>query len=241
MFRSPAMLRNHRIALHPQEDPAAADATKFHRCPKCNSGFSTEAELLQHQENHAGSQNCNGGPPAKKAARGRPPKADATGAAVEGDKPVKRKKKAEATGEEEGKEEAQVPSPQKQTKPRKKKAEAVLEEEKGAEQAETKEAAATTTKAAGAPKRGRPPKAAATSAKAAEEKKSPPKKPHPCGDCEESFVKPEQLQAHVNRVHKAGRFSCPTCGKSFGRESNLKAHQRSHTEGKEEEDEEDKG
>lgn len=226
------MLRNHRLAMHPQE---VADATKFHRCAKCNAGFNTEAELLYHQENHAGSQHCNGGPPAKKA-RGRPPKADGSANAEE--KQVKRKKKGEA---EEGKEDA--PSAQKQAKPRKKKtAEAedgkTTETADQPEQAETGDAAVATGKAESSPRRGRPPKAA-SSAKA-EEKKAAQKKAHPCGECEESFARPEQLQAHVSRVHTAGRHSCPTCGKSFGRESNLKAHQRTHTEG-EEGDEEDKG
>lgn len=188
------MLRNHRLATHPVRSDAAdsADATKFHRCAKCNAGFSTEAELLQHQEDHAGSEHCNGGPPAKRP-RGRPPKTE---------KPAKQKKETAAVGEI-GKEK---------------------DEEATAEEA-TAEAAKPKPKkeavAAVASRRGRPPKAA-------------PKKAHPCGECEESFARLEQLEAHVTRVHTEGRYTCPTCSKSFSRESNLKAHQQSHTKEKKE-------
>lgn len=184
------MLRNHRLATHPVRSDAAdpADATKFHRCAKCNAGFNTEAELLQHQEDHAGSEHCNGGAPAKRP-RGRPPKTE---------KPAKQKK--EATPVEEGEKE--------------KEEEATVEAAKAKPKKEAVAAVAS--------RRGRPPKAV-------------PKKAHPCGECEESFARPEQLEAHVTRVHTEGRYTCPTCSKSFSRESNLKAHQQSHTKEKKKE------
>ncbi|XP_012673607.2 zinc finger protein 497 [Clupea harengus] len=240
-FRSPALLRNHRLAVHPVRDPEDPVEVGFHRCPKCNAGFNTEAELLQHQENHAGNQHCNGGPPAKRP-RGRPPKTDNAPSGAE--KQVKRKKEEEAA---EGVKEEAAANSEKQAKPRKKKAEAEEEMKTETEdqtdtgvaaEAESTPATSKVGKVDGGARRGRPPKSA-PSAKA-EEKKADPRKAHPCGECEESFARPEQLQAHVSRVHTAGRHACPTCGKSFGRESNLKAHQQSHTkEEEEEEDEED--
>ncbi|XP_041962860.1 zinc finger protein 502-like [Alosa sapidissima] len=233
--RSPALLRNHRLAVHSArtdvEDPG--DAAKFHRCAKCNAGFTNESELLQHQENHAGSEHCNGGPSPKRP-RGRPPKTDSAAAGGVEKQQVKRKKKDEAATADGGKEEA------KQAKPRKKKAEA---EEGITEAGDETETGAVGTEAStpatakadsGGARRGRPPKSA-PSVKA-EEKKPVLRKAHPCGECEESFARPEQLQAHVTRVHTAGRHACPTCGKSFGRESNLKAHQQSHTKDEEEEE-----
>lgn len=249
-YRSPALLRNHRLAVHPVPDEPQdpVDTTKFHRCPKCNSGFSTEAELLQHQENHAGNEHCNGAALAKRP-RGRPPKAAEGSAATNaGEKQAKRKKKEEtastaASGQEE------TLDGGKQTKPRKKKTEVadggkkdkVVDGEVTDDAAETSPdtADAKAGKAGGA-KRGRPPKSGAAASIKSEEKRVVPRKAHPCGECEESFARAEQLQAHVSRVHTAGRFSCPTCGKSFGRESNLKAHQQSHAKEGEEEQEEKK-
>ncbi|XP_062394856.1 zinc finger protein 316-like [Sardina pilchardus] len=241
-FRSPALLRNHRLAVHPTD----VAPSLFHRCAKCNAGFNTESELLQHQENHAGDEHCNGGPSAKRP-RGRPPKTDSAAGGAEKQQ-VKRKKKDEAAAAaaaaEGGKdEEEEASSGAKQAKPRKKKAEA--EEGKTEEAGDETEAGAAGTEASspatakpakadsGGARRGRPPKS--TPSAKAEEKKPVPRKAHPCGECEESFARPEQLQAHMTRVHTAGRHACPTCGKSFGRESNLKAHQQSHTKEEEEE------
>uniref|UniRef100_A0A3P8S847 C2H2-type domain-containing protein n=1 Tax=Amphiprion percula TaxID=161767 RepID=A0A3P8S847_AMPPE len=43
----------------------------------------------------------------------------------------------------------------------------------------------------------------------------------------------EQLKAHMASAQNSGH-TCPTCGKSFPRESTLKAHQNTHTEGEDE-------
>lgn len=244
-FRSPALLRNHRLAQHParQEAEDADDPTKTHRCGKCGRGFEEEAELLQHQENHAGNQHCNGAPSKK---RGRPSKTEAPAGGEK--KQIKRIKKEETEAAEE-------PGVSNHT-----------------DDASTQLAVAGLEAEVKTPvvvKRGRPPKST-QEPKAKEDKaenkkmKAPPppvreipctecdltfpalaqlrvhkkekhtqKKPHPCKECEESFNRIEQLEAHMSRAHTAGRYPCPTCGKSFGRESNLKAHQQSH--GKEEE------
>ncbi|XP_023689033.1 zinc finger protein 576.2 [Paramormyrops kingsleyae] len=243
-FRGPALLRSHRLAQHPprsEADQDGDDTTKTHRCGKCGRGFETEAELLQHQENHAGDQHCNGRAPAKR--KGRPPK---TEEAANGEKKGKRRKKA---GEGEEGDESGV-SNHAEAEPAVPVAAALAAEVKGKTGA----------------RRGRPPKviqgaeakvgqAQADNKKAArqhpcpdcklsfpglaqlrlhkKEKHSrppPPRKAHPCGECEESFARPEQLKAHMARAHCAGRHACPTCGKSFGRESNLKAHRQAHTE-----------
>ncbi len=59
---------------------------------KCGRGFEEEAELLQHQENHAGDRHCNGSAAIKR--RGRPPKTEAETA---GEKKAKQKEE-EAEG-----------------------------------------------------------------------------------------------------------------------------------------------
>ncbi|XP_034016570.1 zinc finger protein 497-like isoform X2 [Thalassophryne amazonica] len=60
-----------------------------------------------------------------------------------------------------------------------------------------------------------------------------PRKAKPCTECDESYARLDQLNAHIARVHGSNRYNCSTCGKSFGRESNLKAHQKMHMEGEE--------
>ncbi|XP_028249741.1 zinc finger protein 430-like [Parambassis ranga] len=59
-----------------------------------------------------------------------------------------------------------------------------------------------------------------------------PQKAHSCSQCEESYAEPEQLTAHIAMAHSS-EYTCPTCGKGFGRESALKAHQNTHIEGEE--------
>ncbi|XP_072535114.1 zinc finger protein 576.2 isoform X2 [Salminus brasiliensis] len=252
-FRSPALLRSHRLAQHParQESEDADDPSKTHRCGKCGRGFEEEAELLQHQENHAGDQHCNGSAPSKR--RGRPPKAEAPAA---GEKKQKRSKKEETEAAEEPgvsnhAEDASTPPAEAAGEPG----------EPGEPAAEAK--AATVAKRGRPPKSTQEPKVKEDKAEVKKTKAPPPpareipcpecdltfpslvqlrahkkekhtqRKPHPCKECEESFNRPEQLEAHTARAHTAGRYPCPTCGKSFGRESNLKAHQQTH--GKEEE------
>ncbi|XP_042362770.1 zinc finger protein 34-like [Plectropomus leopardus] len=57
-------------------------------------------------------------------------------------------------------------------------------------------------------------------------------KGHACTECEESYGRLEQLKEHMAKVHSSG-YLCPTCGKCFARESTLKSHQNTHTEGEE--------
>ncbi|KAG9275934.1 zinc finger protein 420-like [Astyanax mexicanus] len=241
MFRSPVLLRNHRLAQHPVrlETEDADDPSKTHRCGKCGRGFEEEAELLQHQENHAGNQHCNG---ASSKKRGRPAKADASAA---GEKKQKRIKKEESeAGEEPGvsnhsedpstpqaeavtilEPEAKVPFVVRRGRPPKSTQDSKAKED----EAENKK-----TKAPPPPVREIPCTEcdltfpALAPLRAHKKEKHTQKKPHPCKECEESFNRAQQLEAHMSRAHTAGRYNCSTCGKSFSRESNLKAHQQSH-------------
>lgn len=235
-FRSPGLLRNHRLAQHPVhlEEEDAEDPSKTYRCGKCGTGFEEEAELLQHQENHAGNRNCNGAPVKR---RGRPPKAEATAA---GEKKPKLKNEDEAEEPEESNhsEETSATSAESKEKTggrRGRPSKCAQEPKAKDDHAENDE---KKPKAVPEPPRQIPctecdltfPGLAQL--RAHKKEKHTQKKPHPCGECEESFNRPEQLTAHMARAHSAGRHTCPTCGKSFGRESNLKAHQQTH--GKEE-------
>ncbi|KAJ8388883.1 hypothetical protein AAFF_G00126390 [Aldrovandia affinis] len=245
-FRGQALLRSHRFTQHPPrpepDQEGGDDGDKTHRCGKCGKGFEAEAELLQHQENHAGDRHCNGSTPAKR--RGRPPKAEVD--AGDGEKKGKRRKKGEGEGAEgaeesgemsnhaevgataEGKAKVKRGRPSKSVQePQADLSLDQAEEEKKANPApaparqhpcpdcELSFLAVAQLRAHKKEKHSRPP---------------PPRKAHPCGECEESFARPEQLEAHTTRAHCAGRHACPTCGKSFGRESNLKAHRQTHAE-----------
>ncbi|XP_059363840.1 zinc finger protein 497-like [Carassius carassius] len=221
-FRSPGLLRNHRLAQHPVpmdgEDPE--DSTKTYRCGKCGRGFEEEAELLQHQENHAGDRHCNGSAAIKR--RGRPPKtepvekkAKQTNNEAEAEEPEETNHSEDASAKPAT---AEVKTGGRRGRPAKSTQEPKAEDDKAAMQIPCTECDLTFPSLAqlGAHKK----------------EKHTQRKPHACGECEESFNRPEQLEAHMARAHSAGRHTCPTCGKSFGRESNLKAHQQSH--GKEE-------
>ncbi|XP_052000234.1 zinc finger protein 420-like [Xyrauchen texanus] len=211
MFRSPGLLRSHRLAQHPVrlEGEDADDPTKTYRCGKCGKGFEEETELLQHQENHAGEQHCNGSAPVKR--RGRAPRAESAAA---GEKKLKREE--EETGETNHSEgEAKVKTGGRRGRQPKSAQDAVPQPSR---QIPCTECDLTFP--------------ALALLRAHKKEKHTQRKPHPCGECEESFNRPEQLKAHMARAHSAGRYTCPTCGKSFSRESNLKAHQQTH--GKEE-------
>lgn len=242
-FRSPALLRTHRLAQHPARPDGddADDPSKTHRCGKCGRGFEEESELLHHQENHAANQHCNGSGPVKR--RGRPPKAETSSATGE-----KKQKRSENETAEKCEDTPPAPAPAPPPPP-----------------SPPAAAAAADAKPKTGGRRGRPPKSVSQDSKADEDKsdskktktasptgrqipcpecdlvfsaaaqlrahkkeKHTQRKAHPCQECEESFNRAEQLEAHMARAHKAGRYSCSTCGKSFGRESNLKAHQQSH-------------
>ncbi|XP_028819586.1 zinc finger protein 576.2 [Denticeps clupeoides] len=225
LFRGPAKLRTHRLAHHSQpvdEQAEADDETKTYRCAKCQRGFQTEAELVQHQENHAGDENCNGKPPVKK--RGRPPKKANVAATVsEPENSEKKEEEAkENSGEEEIKEEEAAgekkPAEPKEGKRRGRPPKQQEEVQIPCPIADCKLTFSSLSSLRSHKKEmhGRPP---------------PPRKPHACTECTESYAQPEQLQAHMARAHGSNRHTCPTCGKSFGRESNLKAHQKTHSDG----------
>ncbi|XP_051573840.1 zinc finger protein 501-like [Myxocyprinus asiaticus] len=220
-FRSPGLLRNHRMTQHPvrPDGEGADDSTKTYRCVKCGKGFEEETELLQHQENHAGDQHCNGSSTVKR--RGRAPRAESAAA---GEKKLKRKEeeaeKTGATNHLEG--EAKAKSGGRRGRQPKSAQESKAEDD------------GKKPKAVPEPSRQIPCTEcdltfhALAQLRSHKKEKHAQRKPHPCGECEESFNRPEQLKAHMARAHSAGRYMCPTCGKSFGRESNLKAHQQTH-------------
>ncbi|XP_061081186.1 zinc finger protein 497-like [Conger conger] len=255
-FRGPALLRSHRLTQHAprpgQEQEAGDDLAKTHRCGKCGKGFEAEAQLLQHQENHAGDRHCNGSAPAKR--RGRPPKSEevagagaAAAVAADGEKKGKRRKKGEGEEAEESgvKNHADPDGPAEEKVKAKRGRPAKAPQEPQAPQGPGQDRPAEEERKPPARQHPCPdcqlsfPAAAQLRAHKKEKHSRPPppppaRKAHPCGECEESFARPLQLQAHTARAHCAGRHACPTCGKSFGRESNLKAHLQTHAEEEEE-------
>ncbi|KAM7384413.1 hypothetical protein PAMA_011660 [Pampus argenteus] len=204
LFPSPSRLRNHRIAVHPQR-PLVADDINTYQCCKCSSGFQTEEELLEHQEKFASNLNCDVKPPAKK--RGRKPKHAAQVGKVNSKK---------------------------------------IKQEEGAEESEECDDSpiegCTLKKAQ--PKLKIPcpeancdlvfPSVAALRVHKKEKHGSPlpPETANALTECDESYTQPDQLKAHLARAHHSGH-TCLTCGKSFARESVLKVHQNTHTEGEE--------
>ncbi|KAK5862505.1 hypothetical protein PBY51_017894 [Eleginops maclovinus] len=251
-FRSAALLRTHRIAQHPRTDVETAeqpdDASKTHRCKKCGQGFETEPELIAHQEKYPEGQQCNGSTSSVKK-RGRPSKAEDAAAA---EKKGKRKKKDESEALEEAvvasstSESAAAPAEEKgkvvgakRGRPPKVAAKPETEDSKSLEDDSDAPAKEKKAKAEAAPVARQHPCPECDQAfpsliqlRAHKKEKHAPRKAHPCEECEESFARPEQLDAHMSRAHAVGRLSCPTCGKSFGRERTLKAHLKSHPEEK---------
>lgn len=249
-FRSAGLLRAHRLTQHPRPDVETTeqpeDSTKTHRCKKCGQGFEAESELIAHQEKYPEGQQCNGSASSVKK-RGRPAKAeDPAGAEKKG----KRKKKEEADIPEETvkagstsdvtatqAEEKGKAGGAKRGRPSKVTAKSETEDKtpEDESQASAKE---KKPKAEPTPPRQHPcPECdlafpGLIQLRAHKKEKHAPRKAHPCEECEESFARPEQLDAHMSRAHAVGRFACPTCGKSFGRERTLKAHQKSHPEEK---------
>ncbi|XP_056142035.1 zinc finger protein 267-like [Lampris incognitus] len=249
-FRSPTLLRSHRLAMHPRPEVEVGeqpeDPIKTHRCRKCGLGFETEADLVVHQEKYSAGEHCNGNTaPVKK--RGRPPKTEETAGA---EKKGKRKKKEEGEATEEAvkdnsAETGAAPveakgkaSGAKRGRPPKAATASVTAERKSSEDDSQAPAKEKKAKAAPVAPRQHPcPECDLTfpglgQLRTHKKEKHTPRKAHPCEECEESFIRPEQLEAHKARAHTAGRFSCPTCGKSFGRERTMKAHQKSHPEEK---------
>ncbi|XP_054478290.1 replication initiator 1-like isoform X2 [Anoplopoma fimbria] len=251
-FRSAGLLRNHRLAQHlrPEVDTAEQpeDPAKTHRCKKCGQGFETEPELIEHQEKYPEGQQCNGSAASVKK-RGRPSKAEDPAAA---EKKVKRKKKDEPEAPEEAvkasstaesaappAEEKGKASGAKRGRPAKAAVKTETEDMKSPEedsQAPAKEKKPKVEAAPPARQHACPDCDLTFSGliqlRAHKKEKHAPRKAHPCEECEESFARPEQLDAHMSRAHAVGRLACPVCGKSFGRERTLKAHQKSHPEEK---------
>ncbi|KAG7475946.1 hypothetical protein JOB18_041287 [Solea senegalensis] len=250
-FRSAGLLRAHRLTQHPRPDIETTeqpeDATKNHRCKKCGQGFETEPELIAHQEKYPEGQQCNGSSSSVKK-RGRPAKGEDPAAA---EKKGKRKKKDEAEASEEAvkvssaSESAVTPAEEKgkagvSKRGRPSKAAATtkpdVEEKKSPEDDAEAPGKEKKPKADPAPGRQHPcPDCDFTfptliQLRTHKKERHTPRKAHPCDECEESFARPEQLDAHMSRAHAVGRFACPTCGKSFGRERTLIAHQKSHPE-----------
>lgn len=253
-FRSAGLLRTHRLTQHPRQDVETAeqleDPAKTHRCKKCGQGFETESELLAHQEKYPEGQQCNGSAATIKK-RGRPSKTEDPAAA---EKKGKRKKKDEAEAPEEvvktssTSEVVEAPPAEEKGKAgvgkrgRPSKAAAAAKSEN-----ESKKSPEDDSQAQGKEKKPKVDPAAPRQhpcpecdqafpsliqLRAHKKEKHAPRKAHPCEECEESFARPEQLDAHMSRAHAVGRFACSTCGKSFGRERTLKAHEKSHPEEK---------
>jgi len=250
-FRSAGLLRAHRLTQHPRPDVDSAeqaeDATKTHRCKKCGQGFEDESELLAHQEKYPEGQQCNGSTsPLKK--RGRPSKSEEPAG---GEKKGKRKKKDEGEVSEEAvkasstSEPAATPAEEKgkvggakRGRPSKAAPKSETEDKKSSGDESQAPAKEKKPKVDLVPPRQHPcPECdlafpSLVQLRAHKKEKHAPRKAHPCEECEESFARPEQLDAHMSRAHVVGRFACLTCGKSFGRERTLKAHQKSHPEEK---------
>lgn len=230
-FRSPTLLRTHRLSQHPTppEGDDAEDSNKTHRCGKCGRGYEEEAELLQHQENHAGNENCNGSTPIKR--RGRPPKSEPV---VDGEK----KQKQIKTEEDEAVEKTENTPPAAADAETKDKATVKRGRppKSSTQELSTDEENPDAKKAKTSPPASRQIPCSecdlvfpsVIQLRAHKKEKHTQRKAHACLECEESFNRPEQLEAHLSRAHQAGRYRCPTCGKSFGRESNLKTHQQTH-------------
>ncbi|XP_067094124.1 zinc finger protein 576.2 [Osmerus mordax] len=185
-FRNPAQLRAHRLAQHPrpeaEEGADADDSTKTHRCGKCARGFENEAELVLHQENHAGDQQCNGSDASKKRARALKPE-DAAGVEKKG----KWKKKKE---DEEVKEEVESSN---------------HTEDAGAAVAEPK-----AKPGRGRPPKAAAGKEATTAGDgktSAQEKKpkAAPSRQQRCPECDLTFPGLVQLRAHKKEKHAASK------------------------------------
>lgn len=257
-FRSAGLLRTHRLTQHPRPEVETAEPQEDpektpHHCKKCGQGFESEEGLAAHQEKYPEGQQCNGSAPPVVKKRGRPSKTEEVAAS---EKKAKRKKKDEAEApEEEVKasdapeavvaaeapppaEEKPKPSGAKRGRPPKAAVKAEPESKKSSE--EEAEAVGKEKKAKVDPAASRQhpcPECdqsftSLIQLRTHKKEKHTPRKAHPCDECEESFARPEQLDAHTSRAHASGRFACSTCGKSFGRERTLKAHEKTHPEEK---------
>ncbi|XP_029513834.1 zinc finger protein 184-like isoform X1 [Oncorhynchus nerka] len=215
VLRCPNQLHTHCLTQHPQLMEEEDDDTKTHRCGKCGRRFEMEVELVLHQENFVGHRHCDAKVPAK--TRGSPPKK------VSVAEPKSAEREA-ANGEKSGKaddggEELVAKGGKRPGLPHKEELQIPCPESECDLMFSS---------------------VALLRAHKKEKHRRPPLKTHPCSECEESYTRPEQLKAHMAMAHGYGQHNCPTCGKTFGRESNLKAHQKTHTEGEEATDKENR-
>lgn len=255
-FRSAGLLRTHRLTQHLRPEVETAeqpeDPTKTHLCKKCGQGFETEPELIEHQEKYPEGQQCNGSALSVKK-RGRPSKAEDPPAA---EKKGKRKMKDEAEAPEEAvkasatSESAAPPAEEKgkasgakRGRPTKAAAAAAaaakseVEDMKIPEDDDQAPAKEKKPKAVSAPPARQHPCpycdltfSSLIQLRAHKKEKHAPRKANLCSECDESFSRPGQLDTHMLRAHAVGRLACPVCGKSFGRERTLEAHQKTHPE-----------
>lgn len=181
--------------------PIVADDINTFQCCKCSCGFQTEEELLQHQERFANAINCDLVPQGKK--RGRKPKYAAQGGVVESKK-IKQEEEAEGCKGYNDSTTERCPSNE-------------LEPELKIPCSEANCDLIF-------------PSVTALRAHKREKHGPPPRKAHTGTECDESSARSEQLKAHRARDHPSG-YTCPTCGKSFARESTLKNHKSTHIEG----------
>lgn len=179
--------------------PVVADDVNTYECCKCGCGFQTEEKLLQHQEKFAADLNCDMKLPGKK--RGRKPKNPAEGE-------ISDSKKSEHQEE--------------------------LVRCKAYDGSPTEGCPSTELQ----PELKIPcpeancdlifPSVAALRAHKREEHMLAPSSSHTCTECDEGFSEADQLRAHIFKFHRFG-YTCPTCGKTFVRESVLKVHLNIHT------------
>ncbi|KAJ8273457.1 hypothetical protein GJAV_G00101830 [Gymnothorax javanicus] len=200
-FRGIRLKRAHQDSCHPGD---TCDEGKTHHCALCGQGFDSEAELLQHQESHSGDRCCRGKAPTKR--RGRP--------ALQLE-PAKEKMKRQRGRPPKHAPGIELPQGQGQA-----------EAEGQANINPTPEPCRHACSQSEASFLG-------TEQLRAHKKDEhgqlpPPQRPQACQECEESFSRPEQLESHTAHAHGDGRHSCTTCGKSFGQENSLKAHQQTH-------------
>ncbi|XP_010790717.1 zinc finger protein 595-like [Notothenia coriiceps] len=174
LFPSPSRLRNHRLAVHPQ-NPMVADDIHTYQCCKCSSGFLTEEELLEHQERFANDINCDVKPQAKK--RGRKPKNATQGEMVESKK-IKQEEEARECEEDNDSSTEDCPSTELQPELKIPCSEANCDLIF--------------------------PSVAALRAHKSEAHGPPSGNAHTCSECEESYARPEQLKAHMARDHHPG-------------------------------------
>lgn len=209
LFPNPSRLQYHRISVHLHPPlPILNQTVDTYQCCKCSRYFQSENELLLHQEKFANSTNCNLKPGKPGKKRGRKPKIEDVEVPI---KITKIKQEEEEMGQFNDIPTGGCSSQEQQ-----------LELKIPCSEADCDLIF---------------PSLAALRAHKKVRHGRLPRKAHACTECDESYARPEQLSVHIARAHCSSRYKCPTCGKSFPRESVLKTHLTTHSQ--EEEEEED--